>query len=51
MFLDLLIVGLILLLIGSLPTWRWSRSWGFYGTDGIAALLFSIALLLFCGVV
>ena len=46
MVLDILIVVLILMLIGSLPTWPYSRRWGYYGTGGIGAVLLLLALLM-----
>jgi hypothetical protein len=44
MWLILLIV-LILLLIGGLPTWPYSRRWG-YGPSGILGLLLVVLLVL-----
>ena len=46
MLIDLLIVILVLMLIGSLPTWPYSRRWGFHGTGGIGALLVIVVVLL-----
>ena len=39
---------LILLLVGALPTWPHSRSWGYYpsGTLGLVLLILVILLLL-----
>jgi hypothetical protein len=42
----LLVVILLLLALGSLPTWPYSRGWGYYPTGGLT-LLFVILLLLF----
>ena len=47
MFSTILIILLVLFLIGALPNWGYSRSWG-YGPSGILGfllLLFIIALL------
>jgi hypothetical protein len=41
-----LIVVLILLVIGALPTWPHSRSWGYYPTSGLG-LIFLIVVILF----
>ena len=40
-----LIVILILILIGALPTWNYSRSWG-YGPGGIVGVILVIILIL-----
>lgn len=40
-----LIILLILLVIGALPTWPYSSGWGYYPSGGIG-LLFIIVLLL-----
>jgi hypothetical protein len=42
----IIIVVLVLLLIGALPTWPHSRSWG-YAPSGIVTLLIVILLVLF----
>jgi len=41
----LLLILLILLLVGGLPTWPYSRQWG-YGPSGGVTLLIVILLLL-----
>lgn len=41
----ILLVILILLLIGALPTWPHSRSWG-YGPTGGIGLIFVVLLIL-----
>lgn len=41
----ILIVLLILLLVGALPTWGYSRSWG-YGPGGIVGVLLIVVLVL-----
>lgn len=45
----LLIVLLILLLIGALPRWPHSRSWGYYPSGGLGLLLLILLLLLLMG--
>jgi len=47
----ILIVILILALIGALPTWPHSRSWGYYPTGGLGLLLLIVVILLVMGVV
>lgn len=44
----ILIIVLILLLIGALPTWNYSRSWGYApgGAVGIALIIVIILLLM-----
>jgi hypothetical protein len=41
----ILIIVLILVLIGALPTWRYSNSWG-YGPGGIVGVVLLIVLVL-----
>jgi len=41
----LLLIILILLLLGAVPTWPHSRSWG-YGPSGIVGLLLVVLLVL-----
>jgi uncharacterized protein DUF3309 len=45
----ILIVLFILLLIGALPTWPYSRSWGYYPSSGLGLLLVILILLLLLG--
>ena len=44
----ILLIVLILLLLGALPVWPYSRSWGYGGTGilGFLLLLFILGLLL-----
>ena len=46
MIVDILIVVLVLMLIGSLPSWPYSRNWGYYGTGGVGGILLLVVLLL-----
>ncbi|HWJ88676.1 MAG TPA: DUF3309 family protein [Pelagibacterium sp.] len=41
----ILIIILILLLIGALPTWGYSRAWG-YGPTGILGVILVIIIIL-----
>jgi hypothetical protein len=45
----ILIIILILLLIGALPAWPHSRSWGYAPTGGIGLILVIIIVLLLLG--
>lgn len=45
----ILIVILVLLLIGALPTWPHSRSWGYYPSGGLGLVLLILLLLLLMG--
>ena len=41
----ILIIILILILIGALPTWGYSRGWG-YGPSGILGLILVVLIIL-----
>jgi hypothetical protein len=41
----LLIIILILILVGALPTWPYSRSWG-YAPSGVLGLVLVVVLIL-----
>ena len=45
----ILIVILILALLGALPRWSHSRSWGYYPTGGVGLILFIVVILLVLG--
>jgi hypothetical protein len=45
----ILLIILILLLIGALPTWPHSRGWGYYPTGGIGLILLIILILVLLG--
>lgn len=45
----ILIVILILLLIGALPTWPYSSGWGYYPGGGIGLLLIVVIILALTG--
>ena len=45
----ILLVLLVLLLLGALPTWPYSRSWGYYPSGGLGLLLLILILLLLTG--
>jgi hypothetical protein len=45
----ILIIILVLLLIGALPTWPHSRSWGYFPSGGLGLLLLILLILLLSG--
>ena len=45
----ILLIILILLLIGALPTWPHSRSWGYYPSGGLGLLLLIVLILVLIG--
>jgi len=42
-------VVLILLLLGALPTWPYSRSWGYYPSGGLGLIVIVVLILLLAG--
>jgi hypothetical protein len=45
----ILLIVIILLLIGALPTWPHSRSWGYYPSGGLGLVLIVLIILLLMG--
>jgi uncharacterized protein DUF3309 len=45
----ILIIILVLLLIGALPTWGYSSGWGYYPSGGLGLLLVILIVLLLMG--
>ena len=45
----ILLIILILILIGALPTWPYSSGWGYYPSGGISLILIIIVVLLLLG--
>jgi hypothetical protein len=45
----ILIIALILILIGALPTWPYSSGWGFYPSGGLGLVLLILIILLLTG--
>jgi hypothetical protein len=45
----ILLIVLILLLLGALPTWPYSRGWGYYPGGGIGLILLIVIILLLMG--
>ncbi|HTB11993.1 MAG TPA: DUF3309 family protein [Bryobacteraceae bacterium] len=44
-----LLIVLILLLIGALPSWPYSRSWGYYPSGGLGTVLIIVLILVLLG--
>lgn len=45
----ILIVVVILLLLGALPTWPHSRQWGYYPSGGLGLMLLILIILILLG--
>jgi hypothetical protein len=45
----LLLILLILLLVGALPTWPYSSGWGYYPSGGLGLVLIVLLILFFTG--
>jgi hypothetical protein len=45
----ILLIILILLLIGALPTWPYSRGWGYYPMGGLGIIVIILIILLLMG--
>ena len=45
----ILLVILILLLIGALPTWPYSSGWGYYPSGGVGLILLIVLILALTG--
>jgi hypothetical protein len=45
----ILIVILILLLVGALPTWPYSAGWGYYPGGGLGLVLIIVVILVLAG--
>ena len=45
----ILLIILILVLLGALPTWPYSSGWGYYPSGGIGLILIIVIILLLLG--
>jgi hypothetical protein len=45
----ILIIILVLLLIGALPTWPYSTGWGYYPSGGLGIVVVIVLVLLLMG--
>ena len=41
----IVLILVILMLVGALPTWPHSRSWGYYPSSGLGLVLFILLIL------
>ena len=47
----ILLIILILILIGALPTWPYSAGWGYYPVGGLGTVLIILLILALLGVI
>jgi len=47
----ILIIILVLLLVGALPTWPYSSGWGYYPSGGLGAILVILLVLMLLGLI
>ena len=45
----ILLIVLVLLLVGALPTWPHSRGWGYYPSSGLGLVLLVVLILALTG--
>jgi Protein of unknown function (DUF3309) len=45
----ILLVVLILMLLGALPSWPYSRSWGYYPSGGLGLVVVILLVLMLAG--
>lgn len=45
----ILLIVLVLILIGALPTWPYSSGWGYYPSGGLGIILIILVILLLMG--
>jgi hypothetical protein len=45
----ILVVLLVLLLVGALPAWPYSRGWGYYPSGGVGLVVVVLLVLLLSG--
>jgi hypothetical protein len=45
----IVLVLLVLLLLGAMPTWPYSRSWGYYPSGGLGLVVVIVLVLLLAG--
>jgi hypothetical protein len=47
----ILVVILVLLLLGALPTWPYSREWGYYPSGGLGLIVLILVVLLLARII
>jgi hypothetical protein len=45
----ILVILLILVLLGALPTWPYSRGWGYYPSGGLGLIVLILIVLILSG--
>ena len=45
----ILLIVLVLLLVGALPTWPYSANWGYYPSGGLGLVAFVLVILVLMG--
>jgi Protein of unknown function (DUF3309) len=45
----ILLIILVLILVGALPTWPYSSGWGYYPSGGLGLILLIVIILLVMG--
>lgn len=46
----ILLIVIVVLLIGAVPAWPYSRGWGYYPSGGLGLILIIVLVLLLLGV-
>jgi hypothetical protein len=44
-----LLIVLVIFLLGALPTWPYSRDWGYYPSGGLGTILIIVLILVLLG--
>jgi hypothetical protein len=47
----ILLIVIVILLIGAVPAWPYSRGWGYYPSGGLGLVLIIVLVLLLLGVI
>jgi hypothetical protein len=47
----ILLIILVLILIGALPSWPYSRGWGYYPSGGVGLVVVIVLVLLLLGMI
>jgi hypothetical protein len=45
----ILLIVLVIIIIGALPSWPYSRGWGYYPSGGLGLILLILLILLLMG--
>lgn len=49
MLFNVVLVVLLVFLIGAIPTWPYSRNWGYYPSGGLGLVLLILVILMLTG--